>query len=57
MTGAVDNMGGTGTTCGSYQISWSSAVTCHAGSTVLDAFVVDDSGWLDPLTVRVDNVT
>jgi hypothetical protein len=59
MTGAVDNVGGSGIGCGSYQITWPNAVTCHAGTTVLDAFLVNDSGWAasSGLTVQIDNLT
>ena len=54
MTGAVDVMGGT---CGyAYQASWSTASACFTGDTVMAAFVVNDSGWLSPLTVQVDNI-
>lgn len=57
ISGAVDNRGGSGAGCGSYQIAWSDVVTCHAGASVLDAFVVNDAGWIAPLTVQVDNLT
>jgi hypothetical protein len=59
VNGNVDNQGGSGGTCGTYQITWSDAVTCHAGATVLDAFVMNDSGWAvaNGLTVLVDNMT
>lgn len=42
-TSNVDSNGGT---CGyRYNTSWSAAQACHAGTTVVDAFVVTDSGW------------
>lgn len=56
-SGAVDNEGGT---CGFlYQASLSTALACHPGVTVMDAFVVDDSGWstAGPFAVQVDNLT
>ena len=55
-SGAVDNEGGT---CGFlYQATLSTALACHPGVTVMDAFVVDDSGWstAGPFTVQVDNL-
>jgi hypothetical protein len=55
INGAVDNNGGA---CGFlYQASWSTAAGCHSGATVLDAFIVNDSGWLGSFTVQVDNLT
>ena len=55
ITGAVDSSGGT---CGyRYQATWTDAAACHSGTTVVEAFVVNDSGWLAPLTLQVDNVT
>lgn len=54
-SGSVDNVGGTG--CGTNQVPWNEALACHANTTVVDAFVVVDSGWLSPITVQVDNVT
>lgn len=55
MSGAVDNNGGT---CGyGYQVSWSTALSCHSGASVNDAFVVVDSGWIAPMNVQVDNLT
>lgn len=58
-SGAVDNVNGTGESCGTYQISWSTAVSCHAGATIVDAFVVNDSGWAatSGFDVWVDNMT
>jgi len=53
-SGAVDGNGG----CGyQYQATWTAALACHPGTTVVDAFVVVDSGWIAPMTVQVDNVT
>jgi hypothetical protein len=53
-SGAVDGNGG----CGyQYQASWTDALACHPGASVVDAFVVVDSGYVAPMTVQVDNVT
>ena len=59
ISGAVDNVNGTGESCGTYQISWSTAVTCHGSATISDAFIVNDSGWAAPsgFDVWVDNMT
>jgi hypothetical protein len=59
ISGAVDNVNGTGESCGTYQLSWSTAVSCHPGATVVDAFVVNDSGWAatSGFDVWVDNMT
>ena len=55
ISGAVDNSGGT---CGYlYQATWSAAAACHAGASVVDAYIVIDSGWIAPMTVQVDNMT
>ena len=56
MTGAVDVSGGS---CGyRYQASWATAAACFNGATVLDAYVVNDSGWVAPsgFTVQIDNL-
>lgn len=59
ISGAVDNVNGTGESCGTYQITWRTAVTCHAGARIIDAFIVNDSGWEAPsgFDVWVDNMT
>ena len=58
LSGAVDNVNGTGQSCGTYQLSWSTAVSCHPGATITDAFIVNDSGWVAPsgFDVWVDNM-
>lgn len=51
-----DNEGGT---CGfQYATTWSAIVACHAGATIADIFVVNDSGWLysQGEQVTLDNV-
>ncbi|MDE3087282.1 MAG: hypothetical protein KGJ77_11015 [Acidobacteriota bacterium] len=59
LTGAVDNVNGTGESCGTYQITWSAAVACHGAATIVDAFIVNDSGWVatSGFDVWVDNMT
>ena len=59
ISGAVDNVNGTAENCGTYQISWSTAVSCHGTATILDAFIVNDSGWeaSSGLDLWVDNMT
>jgi hypothetical protein len=59
ISGAVDNVNGTGESCGTSQITWSAAVACHGSATVVDAFMVNDSGWTatSGFDVRVDNMT
>jgi hypothetical protein len=53
--GAVDTNGGAGGY--GYQVPWSAAVADHPGATVTDAYVVNDSGWIAPLTVQIANLT
>jgi hypothetical protein len=50
-----DNSGGT---CGFlYQQNWAIVSACHAGTTVTNAFIVVDSGWMfTPFTSYIDNV-
>jgi hypothetical protein len=55
LTGSVDEYGPANQY--EYQTPWSQAVTEHTGVTVKDAFVVNDSGWLNPLTVQISNLT
>jgi len=59
ISGAVDNVNGTNESCGTYQISWSTAVSCHGAATIVDAFIVNDSGWeaSSGFDVWVDNMT
>ena len=55
---AWDSNGGT---CGfSYATDWAGVVACHAGASITEIIVVNDSGWLYPetgLVVLVDNIT
>lgn len=59
LSGAVDNVNGTNEACGTYQIAWTAAIACHGSATILDAFIVNDSGWEAPsgFDVWVDNMT
>ena len=58
LTGAVDNANGVSESCGTYQISWSAAVSCHGAAKIVDAFIVNDSGWeaSSGLDLWVDNI-
>lgn len=59
ISGAVDNVNGTGESCGTFQLSWPAALACHPGATILDSFVVNDSGWAasSGFDVWVDDLT
>ena len=59
ISGAVDDVDGTNESCGTYQITWSAAVACHDPATIVDAFIVNDSGWeaSSGFDVWVDNMT
>jgi hypothetical protein len=59
ISGTVDNSNGTGESCGTYQIAWNTAVSCHGNATIQDAVIVNDSGWAAPsgFDVWVDNLT
>ena len=59
ISGAVDNVNGTNESCATYQISWSAAVSCHGAATIVDAFIINDSGWeaSSGLDIWVDNMT
>jgi hypothetical protein len=55
MKGFVDTNGGAGGY--GYQVPWKTAVADHPGATVVGAAVINDSGWLAPLTVQIGNLT
>jgi hypothetical protein len=59
ISGAVDNVNGTNESCGTYQITWSAAVACHGPATIVDTFIINDSGWeaSSGFDVWVDNIT